>query len=97
MQLKTAQPCWLGGRALANVVKVNSLKQIGSQSFYSIIFLAAEVSQWGTIIELRWAVIVSQLAEPSLLTPEIRGSNPNMGKIISTNCNIKRRKEMTTK
>ena len=27
-----------------------------------------------------WAVVVAQLVEQSLLTPEIRGLNPNIGK-----------------
>ena len=33
------------------------------------------------------AVVVAQLVERSLPTPEIRGSNPNIGKVLSTNCN----------
>ena len=33
-----------------------------------------------------WAVVVAQLAERSLPTPEIRGSNPNIGKNLSVNC-----------
>ena len=33
-----------------------------------------------------WAVVVAQLVERSILTPEIRGSNPDIGKILSTNC-----------
>ena len=40
------------------------------------------------------AVVVAQLEERSLQTPEICGSNPDIGKIVSTNCtdkNIKRR------
>ena len=31
---------------------------------------------------------MAQLAEQSLLTPEIRGSNPNIGKNSSVNCII---------
>ena len=33
---------------------------------------------------LTWAVVVAQLAERSLPTPEIRGSNPAFGKILLT-------------
>ena len=36
-----------------------------------------------------WAVVVAQLVELSLLTPEICGSNLNMVKILSTNCTFK--------
>ena len=36
-----------------------------------------------------WAVVVAQLVERSLLTPEIRGLNPKIGKILSTNCTYK--------
>ena len=32
-----------------------------------------------------WAVVVAQLVEQSLPTPEICGSNPGIGKILSTN------------
>ena len=38
------------------------------------------------------AVIVAQLIERSLLTPEIRGSNLDIGKILSTNCTIDKTK-----
>ena len=38
-----------------------------------------------------WAVVVAQLVERS--TPEIRGSNPNIGKILSTICTLKKRKD----
>ena len=34
----------------------------------------------------RRAVVVAQLVERSLPTSEIRGSNPDIGKILSTNC-----------
>ena len=33
------------------------------------------------------AVVVSQLVDRLLPTPEIGGSNPNIGKVLSTNCN----------
>ena len=36
----------------------------------------------------RRAVVVAQLVEPSILTPEIRGSNPDIGKVLSKNCTI---------
>ena len=36
-----------------------------------------------------WAVVVAQLVERSLLTPEIRGLNPKIGKILSTICTYK--------
>ena len=38
----------------------------------------------------RWAVVVAQLAERSLPTPEFRGLNPNIGKVLSTNCRFKK-------
>ena len=38
------------------------------------------------------AVVVTQFAERSLLTPEVRGSNPDIGKILPTNCSIKKTK-----
>ena len=41
---------------------------------------------------LVWAVVVAQLVERSLLTPEIRGSNPDIGKTLSTNCTIEKTK-----
>ena len=39
-----------------------------------------------------WAVVVGQLEERSLLTPEIHGSNPIIGKILSTYCIIEKTK-----
>ena len=33
-----------------------------------------------------WAMVVAQLVESSFPMPENRGSNPNIGKILSTNC-----------
>ena len=39
------------------------------------------------------AVVVAQLVERSHLTPKIRGLNPNSGKILSTNCTVKRGRE----
>ena len=35
-------------------------------------------------------VVVAQLVEQSLPTPEIRGSNPDIGKVLSTNCTIEK-------
>ena len=35
-----------------------------------------------------WAVVVVQLVERSLETLEIRGSNPNIGKILAANFTI---------
>ena len=32
-----------------------------------------------------WAVVVAQMVEQSLLTPEIRGSNPIIGKVYEPN------------
>ena len=40
------------------------------------------------------AVEVALLVERSLLTPEIRGSNPDISKILSTNCTIEKTKLM---
>ena len=37
-------------------------------------------------------MIVAQLVEWLLLTPEIRSSNPDIGKLLSTNCTINGRK-----
>ena len=34
------------------------------------------------------AVVVAQLVERSLTTPEIRGTNPDIGEILSTNSTI---------
>ena len=34
------------------------------------------------------AVVVAQLVERSLLTPEIRSLNPNIGKVLPTNCKL---------
>ena len=39
------------------------------------------------------AVVVAQLAERSLPTPEIRGSNHDICKILSSNCTFKNRKD----
>ena len=35
-------------------------------------------------------MVVAQLVERLLPTPEIRGSNPNIGKVISTNYHVKK-------
>ena len=40
--------------------------------------------------------MVAQLVERSLPAPEICGSNPKIGKILSTNCKIKNRKDVNT-
>ena len=40
----------------------------------------------------RWAVVVVQLVERLLPTLEIRGLNPDIGKILSTNCTIEKTK-----
>ena len=37
-----------------------------------------------------WAVVVAQLVERSLPTPEIGGSNPDIGKTLSTNCTLEK-------
>ena len=39
---------------------------------------------------LRGAVVVAQLVQRSLPIPEIRGSNPDIGKILSTYCTIEK-------
>ena len=39
-----------------------------------------------------WAVVVAQLVEQSLLTSEIRGSYPDIGKMLSNNCKIEKTK-----
>ena len=39
-------------------------------------------SNWSTNNETWWAVVVAQLAERSLLTPEVSGLNPVMSKIL---------------
>ena len=36
----------------------------------------------GIKMKMRWAVVVAQLAEQLLLTPEVCGSNPVIGEII---------------
>ena len=38
------------------------------------------------------AVVAAQLVERSLLTPEIRSSNPNIDEILPTNCTIEKTK-----
>ena len=43
-------------------------------------------------ILISWAVVVAQLVERLLTTPEIRGSNPDIGKILSTNCTVEETK-----
>ena len=37
------------------------------------------------------------MVERSLPTPEIRGSNPNIGKVLSTNCKLNRKDEIKEK
>ena len=37
-----------------------------------------------------WAVVVAQLVERSLPTSKILGLNPDIGKILSTNCTIEK-------
>ena len=37
-------------------------------------------------------MVVAQLVERSLPTPEIRGSNPGTGEILSTNCALEKTK-----
>ena len=39
-----------------------------------------------------WAVVVAQLAEQLLPTPEIRGSNQDIGKVLSTYSTIEKTK-----
>ena len=39
-----------------------------------------------------WAVVVAQLVERSLPTPDVRGSNPDIGKVLSTNCTLEKTK-----
>ena len=36
---------------------------------------------------------MAELVERSLPTPEICGSNPNFGKVLSTNCKLNRKDE----
>ena len=37
-------------------------------------------------------MVVAQLVERSLPTPEIRGLNPDIGKVLSTNCTLEKMK-----
>ena len=37
-------------------------------------------------------MVVAQLEERSLPTPEIRGSNPDFGKVLSPNCTLEKTK-----
>ena len=39
------------------------------------------------MMSLSGAVVVAQLVEWLLPTPEIRSLNPNIGKVLSTDCN----------
>ena len=52
--------------------------------FSFIVLQAGKKNGEKTVLVL--AVVVAQLVEQSLLTSEIRGSNPVLGKILSTNC-----------
>ena len=54
---------------------------IGSRRVYSF-----------QVLNFGGAVVVAKLVERSLLTPEICGSNPDIGKISSTNCAIEKTK-----
>ena len=38
-------------------------------------------------------MVVAQLVERLLPPPEIRGSNPNIGKVLTTNCKLNRKDE----
>ena len=40
----------------------------------------------GHLSHVQSAMVVAQLADQLLLTPEIRGSNPNIGNNLSDNC-----------
>ena len=44
------------------------------------------------LLESHGAVVVVQLVEQLLPTPEIRGSNPEIGKVLSTNCTLEKTK-----
>ena len=48
-------------------------------------------------LEVNGAVVVAQLVERFPLTPEIHGSNPNIGKILSTNCTYKKKRKINIK
>ena len=69
------------------VMMVDSVKQD------ELIFptLTAKVSctgyYWSVGNEL-WALVVAQLVWQSIPTPDIRGSNPDIGEILSTNCTL---------
>ena len=41
--------------------------------------------------------MVAQLVEQLLPTPEIFGSNPNIGKLLSTNCTFKKKMKLKKK
>ena len=42
-------------------------------------------------------MVVAQLVERSLPTPQIRSLNPNMGKVLSTDCKFNRKDESEEK
>ena len=44
------------------------------------------------ILTIYKAVVVAQLVEQSPIIPEIFGSNPDVGEILSTNCTIEKTK-----
>ena len=44
------------------------------------------------MIDPTWAVFVAQMVEQSLSTPQIGGSNPDLGKILATTCTIEKTK-----
>ena len=59
------------------------------KTFFSILFEGQRVLR--TKLGVSWAVVVAQLVEQSLPTPKMCGWNPNIGNVLSTNCNLNRK------
>ena len=67
--------------------------EFGAQVFLKLI-RPREMNKWPVIKFLEaGAVLVAQLVEQLLPVPEIRGSNSNIGKVLSTNCKLNRKDE----
>ena len=63
----------------------NEGKERAFSPFITLILYLASETWFGRYIHILLNLVVAQLVERSLLTPEIRGSNPVIGEILSTN------------
>ena len=68
---------------------------VGKEQHFDNDFFTPDCDYWLFKTVQAKAVVVARLAEQSVPTPEIRGLNPNIGKILSINFEIgKRQKEI---